>query len=91
MQQQCNSKYKRQHQIPKFDFAQGRLFGDDNQKEQANSNYKCNSEMRGFLHSATHKSVNGFGRNDASRGDGRKDNSRSLRDDNKKAKEAKST
>jgi hypothetical protein len=38
-----------------------------------------------FLHSAAHKGVSGFGRNDGSAWNGRKDNSRSLRDDNKKS------
>jgi hypothetical protein len=35
-------------------------------KMKSNSNFPCNSETRGFLHSATHKGVSGFGQNDAS-------------------------
>jgi hypothetical protein len=65
-------KEKRQQPIPPFDFAQGRLFGDDNKKGNCNyngngnGNYNDNGEMRGFLHCAAHKCVSSFGRNDDS-------------------------
>ena len=56
---------------PPFDFAQGRLFGDDNQKGKDNG--KC--KMRGSLHCAAHdETVSSFGRDDELWGE-RKENS----------------